>query len=112
MRTKLVLAIALVGSFVEDQRLGAAGCKIRYPDGTLQHAGVELEWPRAIVQHVGWHAPDDGQYDTPRDYEYVTGAAIARRPLSLSSSSTACSRARTSSSISSTASRRVSVFGV
>jgi len=40
------------------------------------------------------------------------GAAIARRPASLSSSSIACSRERTSDSMLRIASRLVSVFGV
>lgn len=62
-----------------DRRVGAVGCKILYPDGTLQHAGKYLEWPRAVAQHIGWHTPDHGQYDTPRAMPDLTAAAIALR---------------------------------
>ena len=69
----------LVSPMMTDEQVAAVGAKIRYPDGTIQHAGVFLEWPRAIAQHIGWHEPDTGQYDTLRECEFVTGAAIALR---------------------------------
>ncbi len=59
--------------------VGAVGCKIRYADGTIQHAGAILEWPRAIAQHVGWHEADTGQYDKVQTCDMVTGAAFALR---------------------------------
>jgi GT2 family glycosyltransferase len=62
-----------------DGSVGAVGSKIRFPGGALQHAGAALEWPRAIVRHVGWGEADEGQYDAPRDYELLTGAALALR---------------------------------
>ncbi len=62
-----------------DPEVGAVGCKILYPDGTIQHAGKFLEWPRAVAQHVGWHERDLGQYDQPQTVEDVTAAAIALR---------------------------------
>jgi GT2 family glycosyltransferase len=73
----------LVAPFETDQQVGAVGCKIRYPDGTLQHAGVYLEWPRAVAQHVGWHEPDRGQHDQYQFCDIVTGAALALRMQAL-----------------------------
>lgn len=73
---------AITAPFAEPA-VGAVGCKIRYPDGTIQHAGVTLDWPRALARHVGWHEPDAGQHDTPRDAELLTFAAIALRSAAL-----------------------------
>lgn len=53
------------------------GCKILYPDGTIQHAGGYLERPSALARHYGYREHDNGQWDAPRDVEFVTGAAIA-----------------------------------
>lgn len=66
-----------------DPDIGAVGCKIRYPDGTIQHAGLALDWPLALSRHVGRHEPDRGQYNAPRDVEYITFAAIALRRQAL-----------------------------
>ncbi len=60
--------------------VGIAGCKILYPDGqTIQHAGGWIEWPLGLAHHYGQGEPDEGQWDTPREVEYVTGAAMAFR---------------------------------
>jgi GT2 family glycosyltransferase len=70
----------ILAPFEHDQRIGAVGCKIYYPDGrTLQHAGAWLERGRAIPRHYGHGELDEGQYDQPRDFEWVTGAALALR---------------------------------
>jgi GT2 family glycosyltransferase len=67
-----------------DQRIGAVGCKIYYPDGhTLQHAGGWLEPGRAVPRHYGSGEIDAGQHDQPREVEYVTGAAVALRMRAL-----------------------------
>ncbi|NTU85617.1 MAG: glycosyltransferase family 2 protein [Chloroflexales bacterium] len=68
---------AITAPLAADPLVGAVGCKIRYPDGGIQHAGVTLDWPRALARHIGWHEPDTGQHDTPRDVERVTFAAVA-----------------------------------
>ncbi|MCX7859837.1 MAG: glycosyltransferase family 2 protein [Chloroflexus sp.] len=73
----------LVAPLVADEQVAAVGAKIRYPDGTIQHAGVRLEWPRAVVHHIGWHEPDAGQYDLLQECDFVTGAAIALRLTAL-----------------------------
>lgn len=74
---------AIVAPLANEPQLGAVGCKIRYPDGTLQHAGATLEWPRALAHHVGWHEPDRGQHDEPHNAELLTGAALALRAAAL-----------------------------
>lgn len=74
---------AITAPLKEDPRIGAVGCKIRYPDGALQHAGVRLEWPRAVAHHLGWHEPDTGEYDVPCEADYLTAAALALRTSAL-----------------------------
>lgn len=70
----------LVAPFGEDERIGAVGCKIFYPDGvTLQHAGGVLDGARASSTHRGYGERDMGQYDQPCELEFVTGAALALR---------------------------------
>lgn len=70
---------ALVQALAQPE-VGMVGCKILYPDGqTLQHAGGYLEWPLALGRHYGYGERDQGQWDTPRAVEFVTGAALALR---------------------------------
>jgi hypothetical protein len=60
--------------------VGVAGCKALYADGeTIQHAGGRIEWPVAMAEHYGSGERDAGQWDTPREVDYVTGAAMAFR---------------------------------
>ncbi len=73
---------ALTAPFA-DPAVGAVGCKIRYPDGTIQHAGLTLDWPLALARHTGRYEPDHGQYDTPCNVEFVTFAAVALRRKAL-----------------------------
>ncbi|MCX7626388.1 MAG: glycosyltransferase, partial [Candidatus Sumerlaeaceae bacterium] len=65
--------------FVTMPDVGVVGCKIYYP-GTrrLQHAGARV-LPNGRTEHFGTGLEDQGQYDEPRDCDYVTGAAIAVR---------------------------------
>lgn len=74
---------AITAPLADDPTLGAVGCKIRYPDGRIQHAGVWLDRPRAVAHHVGWHEADEGQHDTPRNVEFITAAAIALRAAAI-----------------------------
>lgn len=68
----------LVQALLADPAAGIAGCKILFPDGhTLQHAGGRLSHPLAYSHHQGWQEADQGQFDQPREVEYVTGAAFA-----------------------------------
>jgi GT2 family glycosyltransferase len=74
---------ALTSAMSADPTLGAVGCKIRYPDGRIQHAGLILERPRALAHHIGWYEADDGRFDQPMTMEFVTGAALALRRTTL-----------------------------
>jgi GT2 family glycosyltransferase len=75
---------SILEPFQQDERIGAVGCKIYYPDGrTLQHAGAWIEPWRAIPRHYGNGELDRGQYDQPQALEYVTGAALALRMRAL-----------------------------
>ena len=63
-----------------DATVGVVGAKLLYPDRrTIQHAGGYLETPLLLAQHHGYGEIDHGQYDMPREVEYVTGAALAVR---------------------------------
>jgi O-antigen biosynthesis protein len=74
--------LAAISAPFADGQVGAVGCKIRYPDGTLQHAGIALD-ERAVVRHLGAGEPDKGQYDQQREVHFVTGAALALRTSAL-----------------------------
>ncbi|RMF02725.1 MAG: glycosyltransferase family 2 protein [Chloroflexi bacterium] len=67
---------ALVKS-LQDPTVGIVGCKIRYPNGAIQHAGAYISETRGVVSHIGRNEADTGQYDQPQDVELVTGAALA-----------------------------------
>ncbi len=62
---------------VQDDSVGIVGCKLLYPDGTIQHAGACLEGARGESIHIGRGEPDEGQYDQCADVDFVTGAALA-----------------------------------
>ena len=67
-------------ALLEDQGTGVAGSKIYYPDSrTIQHAGGIIRYPQALADHHGYRQPDEGQWDQPREVDYVTGAAFATR---------------------------------
>lgn len=69
----LVRALGVAG-------IGVVGSKIYYPDGrTLQHAGGVIRYPQALADHYGYRQLDQGQWNEPRDVDYVTGAAFATR---------------------------------
>jgi GT2 family glycosyltransferase len=59
--------------------VGIVGCKLLYPDGTIQHAGGIMRYPSAQPNHYGYREPDCGQWDTLREVDYVTGAAMGLR---------------------------------
>jgi GT2 family glycosyltransferase len=74
----------LAAAFAEDARVGAVGAKLLFPDRLrLQHAGGYLEWPLALGQHYGHGTFDLGQFDQPREVEYVTGAVMGLRRTAL-----------------------------
>jgi hypothetical protein len=66
-----------------DPRIGAAGCKLLYPDRkTIQHAGAVI-YPNGNTMHQGYGEEDQGQWDAPGERAYVTGAALALRRAAL-----------------------------
>jgi len=67
---------ALAATFA-DPSIGVAGCKLLYPDGTIQHAGGYLYGSRGESEHLGCHAADDGRYDQVADVDYATAAVVA-----------------------------------
>lgn len=70
---------ALLQPMLDDERVGVAGGKLAYPDGTLQFAGGEIHPPQAFPSHAGLREQDAGQHDTLRDVTYVVGAGMALR---------------------------------
>ena len=63
-----------------DETVGVVGAKLLYPDNqTIQHAGGYLQDPLLLAQHYGYGKPDRGAFDTAREVEFVTGAALAMR---------------------------------
>lgn len=69
----------MVRAMQADPQIGAAGCKLFFGDGvTLQHAGAMIR-DNALTYHLGANEPDRGQYDSPRDVDYVIGAAVVLR---------------------------------
>jgi GT2 family glycosyltransferase len=69
--------LAALVTALADPTIGLVGCKMLYPDGTIQHAGAYLYGPRGESDHIGRYEQDTGQYDQAQDVEFVTGASIA-----------------------------------
>jgi O-antigen biosynthesis protein len=72
----------LLAALASDPGVGIAGCKTLYPDGLIQHAGGCVD-ERGEARHYGYRQPDRGEFDTPRDVDFVTGAALAIRRQTL-----------------------------
>jgi GT2 family glycosyltransferase len=56
--------------------VGIVGCKLLYPDGTIQHAGGIISYPLGHPNHYGYREPDEGQWDEQREVDYVIGASL------------------------------------
>jgi GT2 family glycosyltransferase len=57
-----------------DSKIGIVGCKLLYPDGTIQHAGGVITL--RVPHHRGEGEEDTGQYDKVEFVDYVTGAVL------------------------------------
>lgn len=68
----------MVEGMTSDPTIAVGGCKIYYPDGLLQHVGGIIHG-NGLTDHQGAFEADVGQYDEPRDVDYVTGAAVTLR---------------------------------
>lgn len=69
--------------WAERPEVGAVGAKLRYPDGSIQHAGMVVGL-RGIAHHIFWQAEDHqtglfGSVDWYRNYLAVTGACMMMR---------------------------------
>ncbi len=74
---------ALVDELRSAPEIAIAGCKVLDPDRkTLQHTGGIVH-DNGLTNHYGAGEPDQGQYDIPRDCDYVTGAAFAFKKVLL-----------------------------
>ena len=69
--------VNLVAPFEDNEQIGIVGCKLVFPDGTLQHAGGTIVWPLATGTHHGTGEADTGQYDYASAPDYVAAAAVA-----------------------------------
>ena len=69
----------LVRPFHQDPQIGIVGCKLLFPDGTIQHLGAELTYPLAHSHHFYYQEPDSSQITDWQDVPYVTGASLAVR---------------------------------
>lgn len=65
---------ALEAVMAAEPSIGIAGCRVVYPDGTLQHLGGFVDPPRATPRY----ALDASRHDV-RDVPYVIGAAMCIR---------------------------------
>jgi GT2 family glycosyltransferase len=72
---------ALLETAEADPAVGIVGCRLLYPDGTIQHAGGELD-DNMHSYHIGQHRSDDGSFGGVAPMTYVTGAVwVLRRKL-------------------------------
>ncbi len=55
----------------KDDKIGAVGCKLLYPDGRIQSTEYVV---RPVPRYVGRSEPDKGQYDYVRETYGVNGA--------------------------------------
>ncbi len=69
---------ALAQAF-DDETVGIAGSKGRYPDGRIQHAGGVIDPLTANAVHLGDGQADNGQHDQVAEVDYVSGFALATR---------------------------------
>lgn len=68
----------LVQAAEQDPRIGIAGPKIYYygEPKRIWFAGGKVEYWKGWVSHIGIRETDKGQYDTPRDVDYLTGCCM------------------------------------
>jgi len=71
----------LVKAAESDPAIGFVGPKIYYwkPDDQIWFAGGLIFPARGTAAHIGIRERDHGQYDEPRDVDYITGCAMMGR---------------------------------
>ncbi|HEX8069164.1 MAG TPA: glycosyltransferase [Pyrinomonadaceae bacterium] len=72
----------LVETVERDERVGAVGSLLLYPDGTIQEAGAII-WRDGAVHHYGWgRRADDRRCNFAREVDCCSGASLlVRREL-------------------------------
>ena len=66
----------LVTALENETNIGVAGCKLLFPNRTIQHLGGYVEYPLTYGHHLHVREPDTEQITDVTDVEYVTGAAM------------------------------------
>lgn len=67
---------AMLGTFASEERVGAVGPKIIYPNGRLQEAGVRIRCD-GTADMIGLNDdPDLPRYNYTRDVDYCSGACL------------------------------------
>jgi GT2 family glycosyltransferase len=67
----------MIRIFESDNEIGILGCKLLFPNGTINYAGGFVNI--ICVGHYGYEEPDKGQYENVRPVDYVMGAALMIR---------------------------------
>lgn len=72
---------ALAAAMRDAPAVGVAGPKIYYhvPPDRIWFAGGVISMWRGTARHIGIREVDRGQYDRPRDVDYITGCAMMVR---------------------------------
>jgi GT2 family glycosyltransferase len=72
---------ALVEACEADKRIGVAGPKVNFfePQTLVYSAGGRIDWTRGNSEMIGLNAPDRGQFDAPREVDFVSGCALLVR---------------------------------
>ncbi|MDX9754223.1 MAG: glycosyltransferase family 2 protein [bacterium] len=69
----------LIQPMLDDPTIGMTGSKLLFLDGkTIQFAGGRME-PNCLTTHEGYCFEDLGEFNEPREVEYLTGASVAIR---------------------------------
>ncbi|MFL6256701.1 MAG: glycosyltransferase [Pyrinomonadaceae bacterium] len=70
---------ALVETAERDERAGAVGSLLLYPDGRIQEAGSVI-WSNGETLHYGWgKSPEDRRFTFAREVDYCSGASLLIR---------------------------------
>ena len=71
----------LLAGITAEPDIGVAGAKIFYasPPDQIWFAGGEVFLSKGTTRHIGIREKDVGQYEEPREVDYVTGCALMAR---------------------------------
>jgi GT2 family glycosyltransferase len=64
---------------LDDEKVGAVGAKLLYPNGTIQHAGVMLEEKRLAIHAFRTWKEENFDFYEPREWSAVTAACMMTR---------------------------------